>query len=349
MKRIESSTTAISWIPSEAITGSTKVAFGPVAHYDDPPPDRIAGTTTEEQTTTLGAWRDADRFRFANQLAAWIDVDGATIVGAGYSGGGHIGTTRLDLGPKEITFRSAAMPMIQTPPEHGDGWVRFRQTWGGRTGVPAPRHVNHPPFVQYRAPLAWSTLALTLHVDGRCEYQLIGASRFPRHWIYGPDGELVQKVAAIDFKDWYRHAFGRHTPWGDSESPAFVTAAETALERQLSVSFMRGGTRPALRKLRAGATLTEQGQPGDELHLVLDGLLSVEVDGKVIAEVGPGAVLGERALLEGGIRTSTLRAVTPCRIAVVRAVEIEPSVLGELSNGHRREAGFCPSESSLSG
>ena len=40
--RIESSVTSISWIPSEAVEGVTKVPFEMgVAHYDDPPPDHI--------------------------------------------------------------------------------------------------------------------------------------------------------------------------------------------------------------------------------------------------------------------------------------------------------------------
>jgi CRP-like cAMP-binding protein len=36
-----------------------------------------------------------------------------------------------------------------------------------------------------------------------------------------------------------------------------------------------------------------------------------------VAEVGPGAILGEMAQLQDGRRTATLRAVTPCRVAVV--------------------------------
>ena len=41
--RIESSVTSISWIPSEAIKGMTKMPFevGGVAHYDKPLPDNI--------------------------------------------------------------------------------------------------------------------------------------------------------------------------------------------------------------------------------------------------------------------------------------------------------------------
>jgi hypothetical protein len=40
---IESSATAVSWIPSEAIRGLTKLPFSlGVTHFDDPPPERLA-------------------------------------------------------------------------------------------------------------------------------------------------------------------------------------------------------------------------------------------------------------------------------------------------------------------
>ena len=70
---------------------------------------------------------------------------------------------------------------------------------------------------------------------------------------------------------------------------------------------------------------------------MLDGVLVVEVDGEELAELGPGAVLGERALLEGGTRTATLRAVTQCKVAAVPADGIDRSKLAELADGHRRE------------
>jgi CRP-like cAMP-binding protein len=100
---------------------------------------------------------------------------------------------------------------------------------------------------------------------------------------------------------------------------------------------MRGGAKPAIRKFAAGDVLTEQGQPGDELFLLLDGVLAVEVDGEPLAEVGPGAILGERAILEGGARTSTLRAMTKAKVAVARAGDIDVAALQELRDGHRRE------------
>jgi CRP-like cAMP-binding protein len=83
--------------------------------------------------------------------------------------------------------------------------------------------------------------------------------------------------------------------------------------------------------------LTEQGAHDDKLYLLLDGVLVVEVDGSEVAEVGPGAVVGERALLEGGTRTSTLRARTACRVAATPFDTVDRDQLVALSGGHRRE------------
>jgi hypothetical protein len=203
--------------------------------------------------------------------------------------------------------------------------------------MPLPRKLNRPPFVQVVPPLVWTTLALTINADGSSKAEVIGASPFPRHWIYDDSLRLANKVAVTDFKSWSGDIFGERTPWGAEDSPAFVTEVETALERELSQTIMRGGAKPKIRKLKTGEALVEQGQAGDELFLLLDGVLSVDVDGKALAEVGPGAILGERALLEGGKRTATLRALTPARVAVASAEQISPDALAELATGHRRE------------
>ena len=77
-------------------------------------------------------------------------------------------------------------------------------------------------------------------------------------------------------------------------------ACTAILDRQAAVG-------PVCR-LRWCTELVEQGAPGEELFLLFDGVLAVERNGEPIAEVGPGAILGEMALLEGGRRTATLRA-----------------------------------------
>jgi cyclic nucleotide-binding protein len=331
--RIESSVTSISWIPSEAVEGLPKLPFTfGVAHYDDPPPDRIDHIETMHR---------ADLFREANELKAWVEVEGGKIVDYGSAGRGRIGLTRLKLGPKVIAVPAVAMPTLQDS-EVGDGWVRFTQTAGGRTGMPAPRSVRGKPYFQINSAIAWTTLALTIHADGTSEYELAGASTFPRHWIYGSDGTLAQKSGVIDFDKWYREAHEQNTPWGKEDSPAVVTAVESAVERDLSLEIMGGEGRRTPQPLAAGDHLVEQGDASEGsniVYLVLDGVLEVVVDGEVVGELGPGAIVGERAQLENGTRTATLRAKTAGKVIGVRGEELSREALEQVSAGRSREDG----------
>ncbi len=336
--RYQSTVTSLSWIPSEAVTGSSKAAFeGGIAHYDQPPPGELGPPGSPGSVAEL---QRADRFRFANVLSAWIDTDDhGAVIGAGYGDDsrGLMGSTTVKVGAARRTFQAGHLPDLRRAPEHGDGWVRFTQTVGGRTGVPAPRRVAHPPFLQWAAPTVWTTLSLTLHSGGRAEIGVPGASRFPRHWIYDGDGKLARKSGLTDYNEWFRKSFGKHTPWGDEDSPALVVVVETALERQRSVQLMHGATKPRIENFAAGATLVQQGQPGSDVYLVLDGIVRIERDGEPLAEYGPGAMLGERAHLEAGTRTASVVAVTRCKVASVDGAQFERSALQELSGGHRRE------------
>ena len=336
--RYESTVTSLSWIPSEAVTGSSKAAFeGGIAHYDQPPPGEIGAPGSPGSVTEL---QQADRFRFANVLSAWIETDDhGAIIGAGYGDDsrGLMGSTTVKVGVARRTFQAGHLPDLRRAPEHGDGWVRFAQTVGGRTGLPAPRRVAHPPFLQWAAPTVWTTLSLTLHADGRAEIGVPGASRFPRHWVYGNDGRLARKSGLTDYNEWFRKSFGKHTPWGDEDSSALVVAVETALERELSVQLMHGAGKPRVVSHPAGTTLVRQGAPGGDVYLILDGVIRVERNGEPLAEYGPGAMLGERAHLEDGLRTASLVAVTPCKVASVDGAALERSSLVELSGLHRRE------------
>jgi hypothetical protein len=329
--RIESSVTAISWIPSEAIEGMPKIPFElGIGHYDEPPPTHLGSGELERL-------RDSDRFREANELKAWIEVEDGKIVSFGNEGRGLVGSTTFRLGPKSLVFEGVPFETLQPEPEVSDDAVRFVQTVGGRAGFPAPRRVKGAPFFRVHSATAWTTLALTIRADGTWEHELIGASQFPRHWIYDNGGELVQKAGTVDFKSWYRESHGEHTPWGDEESEPFVTQAETALERKLSRDLMRSDEKLPRRKLKQDERLVEQGDPADELYLLLDGVLAAVVDGEEIAQVGPGAVLGEGAIVGEGTRNATLRACTPARVVVIKPEQIDPQAMETLAAGRRRD------------
>jgi hypothetical protein len=324
--RFESSLTSVSWIPPGAFKGVMQlpIKFG-VAHYDDPPPDHL---------DDLEALRQSDGFRFANVLKGWIEVKDGEIVDFGQEGEGLIGSTTLHLGGREMTIPAVPFPDVRPDPERGERWVRFTQTAGGRTGAPIPRRVSRRPFIQVTAPIAWTTLVLTMHADGSVQQELVGASSFPRHWIYDDEGRPIAKSGLIDLDNWMQHAFGERTPWGGEDSPALVGMAEHAVERTISRSLMKSGFKAEPFSLKVGETLVNQGDSGEDLFLLLDGILAVEVDGQPVTEVGPGAILGERSMLEGGKRTSTLRAVTAVRAAVLPADRLDMDLLAELREHH---------------
>jgi hypothetical protein len=233
MARIESSVTSVSWIPLDAMEGVRGLITDlGVGHWDLPPPDQL------ENLDELIA---ADAIRFANQLRAWIEVEGGHITRYGHLGNGRVGQSTLVAESRQIAFAAVALPDLRRDPQVDLTSVRFVQTTGGRTGVPLPRRVHHRPFVQLTPPTVWTTLALTIHADGSSHHEVVGASPFPRHWIYDHDGTLVAKIGLIDFTRWLREASGQHTPWGREDSAALVTAVESALERRLSHLLLEGG------------------------------------------------------------------------------------------------------------
>ncbi len=329
--RVESNVTSLSWIPSEAVSGPMKAGFATgLARYDQPPPAHL-------ETGQVEALLVADAFRFGNVLSAWAEFDAGQAVEHGQGGGLLIGSTTVRVGPLDATFPAIGMPELTHPPEIGDGSISWVQTAGGRTSVPLPRKVSRPPYFRMHAPLVWTTLRLTLYADGTARHELVGGSPFPRHWVYDPAGDLALKAGVADWRHWLGQPSWTATPWGAEDSPVVSAAAETALERELSTLLMHGTRKPKIRKLKVGDVLARQGDPGESLFLVLDGVLDVTVDGRKLGDLGPGAVVGEHAILESRPRTATLTALTPVKVAEAPADAVDRSALAELAQGHRRE------------
>ena len=319
--RIESSVTAVSWVPAGSVEGGQRLAFHVgAAQYDDPPPDQL---------DDLPSLLDGGRVRLANQLRGFVEVSDGRIVASGQSGQGHVGSAREAADAAQVGFAAVALPDLRPDPETGDGWVRFGQTAGGLLSVGMPYRTGPATSPRLAAPAAWTTLALTIHADGTSEQALVGASPFPRHWVYDHAGRLIATSGVVDFSGWQADAWDPFTPWGGRDAPVRATAVETALERELSRVMLDSA--PHWLRLRRGATLVSQGAPGHELYLLFDGLLAVEIDGVTVTELGPGAVVGELALLTGGRRTATLRAVTGCRVAAVAGDRIDRAALAELA------------------
>ena len=63
--------------------------------------------------------------------------------------------------------------------------------------------------------------------------------------------------------------------------------------------------------------MAKQGAQGLEAIIIVDGRARVEADGKAIAELGAGDVVGEMSVIDGKPRSATVIAQTPVTLLVL--------------------------------
>ena len=75
-----------------------------------------------------------------------------------------------------------------------------------------------------------------------------------------------------------------------------------------------------IRLAATGDVVVRQGERGKEFFIIADGQAEVSIleggEERTVRTLKPGDFFGERALLEGGFRTATVRALTPMRLLV---------------------------------
>lgn len=84
-----------------------------------------------------------------------------------------------------------------------------------------------------------------------------------------------------------------------------------------------------------GTVLCEQGRPGSEFFLILEGEAVVRRNGRKIATLGPGNHFGELALLTHLARDASVEAVTEMRLLVLSQREFA-GVLAEVPSVARK-------------
>jgi len=80
--------------------------------------------------------------------------------------------------------------------------------------------------------------------------------------------------------------------------PLFSTFSKRDLQKISSASTQMN--------FEAGRVIATQGQRGHEAFVILSGQATVSRNGRKVAELGPGTVVGELALLDQGPRTATV-------------------------------------------
>jgi CRP/FNR family cyclic AMP-dependent transcriptional regulator len=91
----------------------------------------------------------------------------------------------------------------------------------------------------------------------------------------------------------------------------------------MAVSFFDRFTPPEVARISAAGTPVRvpagwspiwEKTPADKAYILLEGTVSVRRDGKEIAQVGPGEILGEAAIVNHSLRTASVVALTPLEL-----------------------------------
>jgi len=105
-----------------------------------------------------------------------------------------------------------------------------------------------------------------------------------------------------------------------------MATKKASLEHLHKVSLFSSCSTKDLEKIRkagdevpvkAGYVLVDQGQTGREAYVILSGTATVRRNGKKVAELGTGAMVGELSLLDHGPRTATVTCDTDCELLVI--------------------------------
>jgi CRP-like cAMP-binding protein len=89
-------------------------------------------------------------------------------------------------------------------------------------------------------------------------------------------------------------------------------------------------------QITEGSKIVEQGRLAYELFVIQNGTADVVMNGEVIAQMGPGDVVGEIGVLQTHLRTATVVATSPVDAIVMYGPELTaltqslPGVLAEL-------------------
>jgi len=68
-----------------------------------------------------------------------------------------------------------------------------------------------------------------------------------------------------------------------------------------------------------GATVFSEGQSGDKMYVVLDGEVTLSINGRRVETIGCGGILGEMALVDSGPRSATAIATRAAQLAPITA------------------------------
>jgi flavin reductase (DIM6/NTAB) family NADH-FMN oxidoreductase RutF len=116
---------------------------------------------------------------------------------------------------------------------------------------------------------------------------------------------------------------GRYEHLRLAEAPLFAALSPEMRDRILAAGEER--------RYAKGETVVREGQPGDDLFVILDGSARVERGGRVLSRFAPGEFFGELSVLDGRLRSADVVADSPLRCLAVPREALRDALLAEPS------------------
>ena len=73
----------------------------------------------------------------------------------------------------------------------------------------------------------------------------------------------------------------------------------------------------------AGTVLFSEGLEGRHMYIVIEGEVEITLHGKLLANAGPGDMVGEMALINSDIRSATAKTTQDCVLATIDQASFE--------------------------
>jgi CRP-like cAMP-binding protein len=116
-----------------------------------------------------------------------------------------------------------------------------------------------------------------------------------------------------------------------SRLPLFETCSQRDLGHIAAISVE--ARRPA------GTVLTREGQTGGLMFVIIEGRVEVTRDSQRLGELGPGETVGELSLIDGQVRSASVRTLTDVHVLEIASDEFQqlikrqPKVVHNLLRG----------------
>lgn len=139
-----------------------------------------------------------------------------------------------------------------------------------------------------------------------------------------------------------RMAWIRSTQRFTAEERGFLAAHFASLPPHLARRFLNLGH---WQSVSAGTILTRQGAAVHELIYIADGSAEVRAHGAVMTELGPGALIGEMTIMQGGNATADVEIATKSyvfslpRAALIQELEVDHDFALSVAAALQIEAG----------